>query len=136
MSDWYTTVHKPPWAPPSWLFGAAWAVIYALYAALGLAIALAYANAGTDGGTAAVLGLYAGALAWNLLWVPLFRDSASYGSFAWIVALLALVAALLVAVATRLPYRHRVALALVTLAPYALWLCFAAALSFSIARLN
>ncbi len=35
MSDtyiWYQTLIKPPWAPPSWLFGPVWAFLYAIIA--------------------------------------------------------------------------------------------------------
>lgn len=29
---WYTTLSKPFWAPPSWLFGPVWSVLYAIIA--------------------------------------------------------------------------------------------------------
>ena len=30
--NWYSTLVKPAWAPPSWLFGPVWAVLYAIIA--------------------------------------------------------------------------------------------------------
>lgn len=30
--NWYSTLIKPTWAPPSWLFGPVWTVLYALIA--------------------------------------------------------------------------------------------------------
>ena len=30
--NWYSTLIKPTWAPPSWLFGPVWAVLYAIIA--------------------------------------------------------------------------------------------------------
>jgi tryptophan-rich sensory protein len=29
-SNWYQTLIKPSWAPPSWLFGPVWSVLYAI----------------------------------------------------------------------------------------------------------
>lgn len=31
-SSWYSTIIKPTWAPPSWLFGPVWTVLYILIA--------------------------------------------------------------------------------------------------------
>ena len=31
-STWYATLVKPAWAPPSWLFGPVWTVLYAIIA--------------------------------------------------------------------------------------------------------
>ena len=31
-TEWYATLVKPDWAPPSWLFGPVWTVLYAIIA--------------------------------------------------------------------------------------------------------
>jgi len=30
MNDWYASLIKPAWAPPSWIFGPVWTVLYAV----------------------------------------------------------------------------------------------------------
>jgi len=32
MNEWYATLIKPNWAPPSWLFGPVWTVLYVVIA--------------------------------------------------------------------------------------------------------
>lgn len=32
MNEWYQTLLRPEWAPPAWLFGPVWTVLYALIA--------------------------------------------------------------------------------------------------------
>ena len=32
INNWYSTLLKPSWAPPSWLFGPVWTVLYAIIA--------------------------------------------------------------------------------------------------------
>jgi translocator protein len=32
IKNWYTSINLPPWAPPVWLFGVAWGIIYPLMA--------------------------------------------------------------------------------------------------------
>lgn len=32
MSEWYQTLIKPSWAPPAWLFGPVWTLLYAVIA--------------------------------------------------------------------------------------------------------
>lgn len=31
-SDWYLSLNKAPWTPPSWVFGSAWSIIMVLFA--------------------------------------------------------------------------------------------------------
>ena len=32
VDEWYTSLTKPPWNPPNWLFGPVWSVLYLLMA--------------------------------------------------------------------------------------------------------
>jgi tryptophan-rich sensory protein len=123
----YAELTRPAWAPPAWLFGPVWSVLYLMMA---VAAWLVWRNAGLAAGRTA-LGLYAAQLVVNGLWSWLF--------FAWrmgvwafvdILLLIALVGAT-IAVFGRI---RRIAAWL--LLPYFAWVCFAAVLCFSVWRLN
>jgi len=122
--EFYAELVRPDWAPPAWLFGPAWTVLYAL---MGIAAWRVWRKAGF--GTA--LYLFLGQLALNALWSWLFfawrLGAAAFGE---IVLLWALIAATLVAF-----FRvDRIAGAL--LVPYLLWVSFASALTYAVWRAN
>ena len=124
---WYAALHKPSWNPPAWLFGPAWTL---LYITMAVAAWLVWREGGwkTQGRT---LGLFL--LQWllNALWTPLFFGLHRPGlAFAEIILLWLAIAATLA-----LFWRVRKA-AGVLLVPYLAWVSFAAALNFTIWRLN
>jgi tryptophan-rich sensory protein len=119
----YGELSRPPWAPPGWLFGPVWAVLYTLMA---LAAWLVWRTAGLPRAAPALL-LYGLHLLPNALW--------SWFFFAWRDGLAALIDIsvlwLLIAATMALFWRiHR--LAAVLLAPYLCWASFAAALTLSL----
>ncbi|MEV6238291.1 TspO/MBR family protein [Lentzea sp. NPDC051838] len=122
--DEYLALRRPGWAPPAWLFGLVWTVLYAMIAASGW---LAWRN----GASRAELTVFGVQLVLNAAWTPLFFGLGWYGvAFAEIVLLwLAIVAVVVV-----FWWRSRAAALL--LAPYLAWVSFAAALNVSIAVLN
>jgi tryptophan-rich sensory protein len=123
----YATLTKPRWAPPAALFGPVWT---ALYAAMGVAAWLVWRR----GGFAAhgrTLGLFLVQLALNALWSWLFFAwHSGAGSFADIVVLWVLIVATLARFAAVRP------IAGALLAPYLLWVSFAAALNYVMWQLN
>ena len=121
----YAQLSKPPWAPPAWLFGPVWSVLYTL---MGVSAWLVWRSSRPD---RRALGLFGAQLAANALWSWLF--------FAWRQGALAAVEVLLLVVliaATALAFRHSSRLAALLLLPYLLWVGFAAALTWSVWQRN
>jgi tryptophan-rich sensory protein len=123
----YAELTLPSWAPPAWLFGPVWTVLYAM---MGVAAWWVWREYGLGGARNAFL-LFVAQLAANALWSWLFFGW-RLGAFAAVevVVLWLLIAATIVAFS-----RHsRVAAAL--LVPYLAWVTFASALTFAVWRLN
>ena len=126
-SEFYSDLARPSWAPPGWLFGPVWSVLYAL---MGIAAWLVWRARGFGGARSALL-IFIVQLAANALWTWLFFGWRQGGlAFAEILVLLALILATIV-----LFWRVN-RLAAVLLFPYLLWVSFASALTHSIWRLN
>lgn len=123
----YATLVQPAWAPPAWLFGPVWTVLYASIAVAGW---LVWRNAGWTGARTA-LSVFGVQLVLNALWTPLFFGGGLFGvAFAEIVLLWISIVATIVLFA-----RHsRPAAAL--LVPYLAWVTFASALNLAIWVLN
>jgi tryptophan-rich sensory protein len=122
----YATLDRPTWAPPGWVFGPTWTVLYLLMATA------AWLVARTGGpGSGPALTLYVAQLVANAAWTWLFfalrRGAWAFGE---VLLLLALVALTLVAF-----WRVR-PVAGVLLLPYLTWVSFATALTWSVWRRN
>lgn len=123
----YAALTLPDWAPPAWLFGPVWTV---LYIAMGVAVWLVWREAGFVQAPLA-LALYLIQLAFNALWSWLF--------FAWNLGALAFAEILLLwllILATLVTFWRMRPLAGILLVPYLLWVSFAAVLSYSIWQMN
>jgi tryptophan-rich sensory protein len=123
----YGQLQTPPWAPPAWVFGPVWTLLYAMMA--GAAVLVARTRPGSARSTA--LFWYAAQLGANALWSWLFFY---YRSGALATADV-LVLWILVAVTTLQFWTLR-PLAGALLVPYFGWVSFAAALTIVIWRLN
>jgi len=123
----YQSLTRPAWAPPGWLFGPVWSVLYLL---MGVSAWLVWRARGWRGARGA-LSLFLVQLGVNALWSWLF--------FAWRLgaASFAAVIVLWLLVAWTLASFWRVRrLAGALLIPYLLWVGFATALTYAIWRLN
>ncbi|GAA1934562.1 TspO/MBR family protein [Nocardioides hwasunensis] len=120
----YRALDLPPFAPPSWLFGPVWSV---LYLTIGVAGWLLWRAGGWD----RVMWLWTVQLVLNLAWTPLFFAADLYTVALVEIVVLAASVGLLIAWSWR---RSRVAAWL--LVPYLAWVCFATALNAGIVVLN
>jgi len=123
----YGRLSQPSWAPPAWLFGPVWSVLYIL---IGLSAWLVWRRHGFSG-AAGALGLFVAQLLANALWTWLF--------FKWHLGTAALIEILvlwLLIAATASAFWRLERLAALLLMPYLAWVSFAAALTFSLWRLN
>jgi benzodiazapine receptor len=126
-SEFYRDLVRPSWAPPGWLFGPVWTVLYAL---MGVAAWLVWRARGFRGARKALL-VFVVQLAANALWTWLFfvwRQGAL--AYAEILLLLGLI------LATIVLFWQVSRFAAVLLLPYLLWVSFASALTLSTWRLN
>lgn len=120
----YRALDLPPFAPPSWLFGPVWTVLYVMVAVAGW-------RAWRSGAGSIALALWGVQLALNLAWTPLFFAADRYG---W--ALVDIVALLVAVAATIAAFRRTSAAAAWLMVPYAAWVAFATALNLAIVVLN
>lgn len=124
--EFYAQLARPAWAPPSWLFGPAWTLLYVL---MGVAAWLVWRERGAADAPVRRVGLtlFVVQLVLNALWTWLFfRWRLGGWAFAELVVLALLVAATAVAF-----YRVR-PLAGWLLAPYLAWLSYAGALNWAV----
>ena len=126
LGSWYVGLAKPLWNPPSWLFGPVWTALYAMMAVAGW---LVWRRRGSQSRIA--LRWFAIQLALNVGWSAVFFGLQLPG-LAFIEILV-----LWVAIAATLVTSSKVSRAAgILLAPYLLWVSFAAVLNFAIWRLN
>jgi tryptophan-rich sensory protein len=129
VGPWYRNLHKPRWNPPDWLFGPAWTVILGLAAWAGV---LAWRQTGGDSGLELrILVLFGINILLHGLWSPIFFNlrrpdwALLEVPFLWL-SVLALIIGLM-------PLSR---LAGWLLAPYLLWVAFAAFLNWTIVKMN
>lgn len=124
---WYHTLTQPFFAPPDWLFGTMWTVLYVLMGVAGYYLT----RDGFHARNRKVLFLFAAQLAANACWTPVF-----FGAHA-VMAALGVLTLLLFLTGWLLRESRSVSrTAFWLLMPYFLWLCFAWALNLAILILN
>jgi translocator protein len=123
----YAELERPAWAPPPGLFAPVWTLLYAL---MGVAAWLVWRRRDFQGAQLA-LGLFLLHLPLNALWSWLFF---AWRLGAWSVAEIVLL--WLFILATLVTFWRVRALAGALLLPYLAWVSYAAALNYSLWRMN
>lgn len=123
----YGLLSQPAWAPPPWLFGPVWTLLYAMMA---VAVWLVWRNGGIHANRSA-LTLFLIQLAFNALWSWLFF---AWKLGAWAFADIILLWVLIIA--TLVSFWRVSKLAGALLIPYLLWVTFAAVLNHALWQLN
>lgn len=122
--DWYASIEKPSFNPPSWIFAPIWFTLYILIAIAGWRTFMLRP-------TGVAMGLWIGQMALNWLWSPVwFTLHWQWPAFIVIVALLVTIFAFI-----RVSWREDRVSAWLFL-PYAAWVGFASILNLSIALMN
>ncbi len=127
--DWYASLAKPAWTPPTWVFGPAWTILYAMMAVAAWRLWRRLGARPRESRRALVL--FAVQLALNLSWTPVFFGM-QRPDLALVVILFLWVAIAATIVAAWKACRTAAAL----LVPYLAWVTFATALNAAIWRLN
>lgn len=122
----YQRLEQPSWAPPSWLFGPVWTVLY-----LTMAVAAWVVWRSRDPQRKPALIVYGIQLVLNLAWTPLF-----FGLELRQIALVDIVVLDIAIVATIVLFMRVRRIAGLVLIPYLAWGLFATALNYSIWSLN
>ena len=126
IEGWYTTIRKPSWTPPNWIFGPVWSLLYIL---MGIALGLIL-NTRHPLKKKAVL-IFIIQFILNLAWSFIFFYQQMIGLA--VVDILFMLGSIILTI-FYFNKINRVAASL--LIPYLLWVCFASFLNLAIYLLN
>lgn len=122
--EWYQSLEKPFFNPPSWLFGPVWTTLYVM---IGVAGARIWQRAPKS----AAMQLWFAQMALNLMWSPAF-----FGLQNPELALVVIAGMLLTIIAFMVKARPIDRISTLLFVPYLAWVSFASVLNLSIAWLN
>jgi tryptophan-rich sensory protein len=128
IPTWYAHLARPSIAPPNWVFGPVWTLLFAL---MGIAAFLVWRAGWKRRDVKIALAIFLGQLALNVLWSVLF-----FGLHSPKAAFLELVVLWLAILATIGAFAKISKPAAILLLPYILWVSFAGALNVAFWMLN
>ena len=128
VTGWYTTLVKPSFNPPNWLFAPVWTSLYIM---MGIAFYLIWKKEANDVVKSTAVTLYIVQLALNFLWSFVFFYAQQPG---W--ALVNIILMWIFIFLTILWFGKISSLSAWLLVPYICWVSFATVLNFAIWKLN
>lgn len=128
IPNWYSSLNKPFFAPPNWIFGPVWTLLYFF---MGVSFYLIWKQ-GWQKKKVKIAGMYfLSQLALNFVWSPIF-----FGLRSPLLGLIVIAAMWILIVMTMKKFYPLTRLASYLLIPYLLWVSFATLLNASILILN
>lgn len=121
---WYEALQKPPWTPPNWVFPVAWTTLYVL-------MSFAATRVAPMEGSQYAMAFWAAQIAVNAIWTPVFFGLRRLREAIPIIGCLWLLVASCMIAMFRLDIWAGLAFV-----PYLVWVTVAAALNWSVWRLN
>lgn len=128
IPNWYVYLNKPFFAPPNWLFGPVWTLLYFL---MGVSLYLIWKQGWKKKNIKDALTFFLIQLALNFMWTPIF-----FGLRAPLAGLVVIVAMWIFIVMTMKKFYAISKIACYLLVPYLLWVSFATLLNAAIVVLN
>lgn len=128
IGGWYKTLIKSPFNPPSWVFGPAWTILFAL---MGLAAFLIYEKGLKNKKVKGVLSVFAIQFVFNIAWSFIFFAAKLPRT-----ALFEIIILWFLILATIVKFYQISKPAGLILLPYLLWVSFATFLNWSVVVLN
>jgi tryptophan-rich sensory protein len=126
--DWYQTLAKPAFNPPSWVFAPVWTVLYLL---MGISAFLVWRKGLADIAARVALACFILQLVFNALWTLIF-----FGAKQSLIAFGDIILLWLAIAATIICFYRVSKLSAILLVPYIVWVSFAAVLNAAICMLN
>lgn len=129
LSEWYGTLQRPEFAPPNWVFGPVWTILFAL---IGIALWLVWRQAESSPQAVRLAGsVFALHFAFNLGWSAVFFGMQEIG-----LGLAVILGLWMLIVATMWAFNRVDRRAALLLVPYLLWVSFATYLNYQFWVLN
>ncbi|MEN9547444.1 MAG: hypothetical protein RIR12_35 [Bacteroidota bacterium] len=128
VGTWYTTIQKPSWNPPNWIFGPVWTTLYIL---MGIALYLVWKADSTNFFKKLAIVFFTLQLVLNFFWSFIFFQQHQMG---W--ALVEIIALWLAILATIYSFANISKTAAWLLVPYIAWVSFATILNYTLWKIN